>query len=117
LWGTLRARGSGFAFDRTAGDGQALVRLEPVPWLVIEGSYTVRAYRSPARKDSSGKWFYGPYDAQELLKKHEQELGIKMVPFRQMLYMAEMDTYFLEDEVPKGAKTLGISGTEQRRRL
>ena len=34
-----------------------------------------------------------------------------------MLYVAELDTYFPEDEVPPGAKTLDISGTEQRRRL
>ena len=68
-------------------------------------------------KDSKGKAFYGPYDAQELLKKHQQELGIQMVPFRQMLYVPELDTYFPEDEVPKGAKPLDISGTEQRRRL
>ena len=68
-------------------------------------------------KDSSGKPFYGPYDAQNLLQQHEAELGISMVPFKQMLYVADMDTYFPEDQVPKGAKTLDISGTEQRRRL
>jgi sulfate adenylyltransferase len=68
-------------------------------------------------KDSKGTPFYGPYDAQELLQKHHQELGIEMVPFKQMLYVAELDTYFPEDEVPAGAKTLDISGTEQRRRL
>ncbi|HXG46803.1 MAG TPA: bifunctional sulfate adenylyltransferase/adenylylsulfate kinase [Methylomirabilota bacterium] len=68
-------------------------------------------------KDSSGKPFYGPYDAQNLLQQYEKELGIQMVPFRQMLYVPDLDTYFPEDEVPKGAKTLDISGTEQRRRL
>jgi sulfate adenylyltransferase len=68
-------------------------------------------------KDSAGKPFYGPYDAQQTLKSHEQELGIAMVPFKQMLYVPEMDSYFPEDEVPEGAKTLDISGTEQRRRL
>ena len=41
--------------------------------------------------DSSGKPFYGPYDAQELLKNHEQELGIKMVPFKMMAYVASLD--------------------------
>jgi len=46
--GTLRPQGSAFAFDRTAGEVQALVRLEPVRWLGFEGSYTVRAYSSPA---------------------------------------------------------------------
>jgi sulfate adenylyltransferase len=68
-------------------------------------------------KSSSGKWFYGPYEAQELLRRHQDELGIAMVPFRQMLYVPELDSYFPEDQVPAGAKTLDISGTELRRRL
>jgi sulfate adenylyltransferase len=67
--------------------------------------------------DSQGKPFYGPYDAQELLRRHEKDLGIGMVPFRQMVYVAALDTYFPEDEVPAGQETLNISGTEQRRRL
>jgi sulfate adenylyltransferase len=68
-------------------------------------------------KDSTGKPFYGPYDAQALLRKHEAELGMTMVPFRQMLYLEDQDTYVPEDEVPEGARVLSISGTEQRRRL
>jgi sulfate adenylyltransferase len=67
--------------------------------------------------DSAGQPFYGPYDAQELLRQHEDELGVRMVPFRQMLYVPEMDTYVPEDEVPAGMQTANISGTEQRRRL
>ena len=67
--------------------------------------------------DSQGKPFYGPYDAQDLVRKHESELGVTMVPFRQMVYVEHLDTYLPEDEVPKGARTLSISGTEQRRRL
>jgi sulfate adenylyltransferase len=68
-------------------------------------------------KDSSGKPFYGPYDAQELLRKHQQELDMVMVPFRNMVYVQDLDKYFPEDEVPAGAKVLDLSGTEQRRRL
>ena len=34
--------------------------------------------------DSSGKPFYGPFDAQELFQKHEKELGLQMVPFQLM---------------------------------
>jgi sulfate adenylyltransferase len=67
--------------------------------------------------DSSGRPFYGPYDAQELLSQYEGELGVAMVPFRQMLYVEDLDTYVPEDEVPEGSRTLNISGTEQRRRL
>jgi sulfate adenylyltransferase len=68
-------------------------------------------------KDSSGKPFYGPYDAQELLRKHQEELDMVMVPFRNMVYVPDFDKYFPEDEVPAGAKVLDLSGTEQRRRL
>lgn len=46
--GTLGPRGSGFAFDREAGEVQALVRLEPLQWLGFEASHTVRGYSSPA---------------------------------------------------------------------
>lgn len=67
--------------------------------------------------DSTGKPFYGPYDAQELLAKHENELGMSMVDFRMMVYAPEMDTYFPEDEIPAGLKTVNISGTELRDRL
>jgi sulfate adenylyltransferase len=68
-------------------------------------------------KDSTGKPFYGPYDAQELMKKHEKELDISMVPFQNMVYVEEKAQYFPEDEVEKGARVLDISGTELRRRL
>ena len=67
--------------------------------------------------DSKGTPFYGPYDAQELLQKHQEELGIAMVPFKLMVYAPEHDTYYPVDEVPEGVETVNISGTEQRRRL
>ncbi|HEX3126482.1 MAG TPA: bifunctional sulfate adenylyltransferase/adenylylsulfate kinase [Thermoanaerobaculia bacterium] len=67
--------------------------------------------------DSQGKPFYGPYDAQELLRTHEEELGVKMVPFQMVTYVEDQDTYMPADEVPPGARTLDISGTELRRRL
>jgi len=67
--------------------------------------------------DSQGKPFYGPYDAQETLRAHEEELGVKMVPFKMVTYVEDLDTYLPQDEVPAGARTLDISGTELRRRL
>jgi sulfate adenylyltransferase len=67
--------------------------------------------------DSSGKPFYGPYDAQALVHEVEDELGVTMVPFRQMVYVENRDEYMPEDEVPEGSRVLSISGTEQRRRL
>ena len=68
-------------------------------------------------KDSNGKPFYGPYDAQRLMKELEQELDISMVPFKNMVYVEDKAQYFPEDEIEQGARTLDISGTELRRRL
>ena len=67
--------------------------------------------------DSKGNPFYGPYDAQELLKQHEAELGVAMVPFKLMVYVEDQDTYQPIDEVPDGTRTLNISGTDLRDRL
>ena len=67
--------------------------------------------------DSKGNPFYGPYDAQELLQEHEEELGIKMVPFKLMVYVEDRAEYRAIDEIPEGTRTLNISGTELRRRL
>ncbi|KAI0785666.1 ATP-sulfurylase [Abortiporus biennis] len=68
-------------------------------------------------KNSQGKDFYGPYDAQDLVMKYHEELQIEMVPFQQMTYLPSTDEYQPVDEVPKGVQTLDISGTELRRRL
>ncbi|MBI4459250.1 MAG: bifunctional sulfate adenylyltransferase/adenylylsulfate kinase, partial [Acidobacteria bacterium] len=67
--------------------------------------------------DSKGKPFYDPYAAQDLLRQHQKELGVGMVPFKNMVFVKEQDTYFPEDELPQGAHPLNISGTELRRRL
>ena len=67
--------------------------------------------------DTNGKPFYGPYDAQELFKKHEAEIGVTMVPFNMMVYLEDQDQYVPDNEVPKGARVLNISGTELRQRL
>jgi len=67
--------------------------------------------------DSTGTPFYGPYDAQELLRKHEKELGVEMVPFRNMVYVKNLDKYFPDDEIPTGSEVLNLSGTQLRRIL
>ena len=67
--------------------------------------------------DSKGNPFYGPYEAQELLSKHEEEIGVGMVPFKMMVYVEDLDSYVPVDEVPEGARSLSISGTDLRRRL
>jgi sulfate adenylyltransferase len=67
--------------------------------------------------DARGRSFYAPYDAQQLLDEHSAELGLHIMPFRQMVYLPERDEYSPEDELPPGAKVRSISGTEQRQLL
>ena len=68
-------------------------------------------------KNSQGEDFYGPYDAQDLFREHQAEIGIEMVPFKQMVYVQDRAQYEPADEVEEGATVLNISGTELRRRL
>lgn len=67
--------------------------------------------------DANGKPFYGPYDAQELVSKQQDDLGIVMVPFQEMVYVQERAQYVPQNEVQPGETVLNISGTELRRRL
>jgi sulfate adenylyltransferase len=67
--------------------------------------------------DTNGKPFYGPYEAQELFKKHEDAIGVTMVPFSMMVYLQDEDRYIPDNEVKNGSRVLNISGTELRRRL
>jgi sulfate adenylyltransferase len=64
--------------------------------------------------DSTGKPFYGPYDAQEMMTQYENEIGVKMIPFEMLVYLPDEDRYVEEKDVPKGARTLNISGTQVR---
>ena len=68
-------------------------------------------------KNSAGNDFYGPYDAQEMVRKHQEEVGIEMVDFKHMVYVQERAQYEPADEIEKGVTVLNISGTELRRRL
>jgi sulfate adenylyltransferase len=76
-----------------------------------------RDHAGPGTDGKDGKPFYGPYDAQELLRKHEAEIHVTMVPFQMMVYLQDEDRYIPENEVKPGARVLNISGTELRRRL
>lgn len=67
--------------------------------------------------DSSGKPFYGPYDAQELLSEHENELGVKMAAFEELVYDSDEKKYTVVSEVPSGHKTMSLSGTDLRLKL
>jgi sulfate adenylyltransferase len=64
--------------------------------------------------DSTGKPFYGPYEAQEAMAKHEDEIGMGMVESKQMVYLPDEGRYSPVDQVPAGTRTADISGTQVR---
>ncbi len=70
-------------------------------------------------KNSAGEDFYGPYDAQDLFREHQDEIGIEMVDFKHMVYVQERAQYEPADEIADkdNVTILNISGTELRRRL
>jgi sulfate adenylyltransferase len=68
-------------------------------------------------KDKDGNDFYGPYDAQEMVAQYNDDIGIEMVPFQELVYVQERDSYMPVDEVKSGETVLKISGTEFRRML
>lgn len=65
-------------------------------------------------KDSTGKPFYGPYDAQDLVKQHAEEIGVQMIPFMELVYLSDRGEYVESDKIPEGAKVANISGTQVR---
>ena len=68
---------------------------------------------------SDGEPFYGPYDAQDLFRAHQDEIGVEMVEFKHMVYVRELAQYKPVNEIREedGMTLLDISGTELRRRL
>ena len=67
--------------------------------------------------DSKGEPFYGPYEAQQMMKDYAEDLDITMVPFQLMVYVEDRAEYLPVDETTDEQTVLNISGTEFRRRL
>lgn len=64
--------------------------------------------------DSEGKPFYGPYDAQELVQQHSEELGVGVVPFRALVYLPDEERYEEISKIDPDVRTASISGTQVR---
>lgn len=69
-----------------------------------------RDHASPGT-DSTGRPFYGPYDAQQLVEQFSEEIGVKVLPFQELVYMAESDIY---EEASKAVNGITLSGTQVR---
>ena len=64
--------------------------------------------------DSKGKPFYGPYEAQDLLKKYKKEIGIEIVPFRFLVFSTKYNIYKPIEDIQNKEEYKTISGTELR---
>jgi sulfate adenylyltransferase len=67
--------------------------------------------------DANGNSYYAPYAAQQMLQEYEKEIGVRMVPFEELVYVPDLGGYRPIGEVPDEARPLALSGTELRRRL
>lgn len=67
--------------------------------------------------DSNNKPFYGAYDAQALMERHEADMGITMVPFEEMVYAKERKVYCPRSELQPNETPCTVSGTELRAAL
>ena len=64
--------------------------------------------------DSKGKPFYGPYEAQDLLKKYKKEIGIEIVPFQFLVFSTKYNIYKPIEDIQNKEEYKTISGTELR---
>jgi sulfate adenylyltransferase len=84
-----------------------------------------RDHAGPSYKKACGSNFYGPYDAQDLLEKHAEEIGIQVITSKLIVYALPKDekdemngSYLPIDEVDEAKyKVMEISGTQQRQML
>jgi len=72
-----------------------------------------RDHASPGR-DSRGKPFYGPYEAQSLVAQFAPEIGVTIVPYNEMVYLPDEDRYEELPRVPRGKRWVSISGSSVR---
>ena len=72
-----------------------------------------RDHASPG-KASDGTPFYGPYDAQELVEKYSEEIGIGLQLSSEVVYLPDEERFEEVDKINGNQKTLFISGTEVR---
>ena len=67
--------------------------------------------------NATGEPFYDPYDAQDLVKQHQAEIQIQMIPFEEMVYVKKRKQYCLINELQPQEKALSLSGTKLRELL
>jgi sulfate adenylyltransferase len=65
-------------------------------------------------KDGTGKPFYGPYEAQEMLAQYAEEIGVQPVYFKELVYLEEEDKFVESNKADGRGKVAFLSGTAVR---
>ncbi len=65
-------------------------------------------------KDSHGKPFYGPYEAQAMMEQYANEIGVQLMKFKELVYLADEERYEERTNIPEDARIFSISGTQVR---
>ena len=71
-----------------------------------------RDHASPGNK-TNGQPFYGPYEAQEFLEQHSEEIGVTPLAFSELLYLPEEKRYEEPSRI-QGTTALSLSGSKLR---
>jgi len=72
-----------------------------------------RDHASPG-PDSRGRPFYAADAARELVASHADELGVKPLPFSEMVYLPDEERYEEAARVAAGTRTASLSGSQVR---
>jgi len=64
--------------------------------------------------DKEGRCFYKPYDAQELINQYREEIGIEIIPFKEMVYEQNRHRYISISSISENDVCRSLSGTELR---
>jgi sulfate adenylyltransferase len=72
-----------------------------------------RDHASPGT-DAKGRPFYDAYAAQNLACELSSEIGVNMIPFRELAYLPDEQRYAEAANVPAGRKFYSLSGTRLR---
>lgn len=72
-----------------------------------------RDHASPGL-DSNNKPFYQPHQAQKLASEFSDEIGVKILPFVELVYLPQEDRYEELSKVPDDTPVNSLSGTEVR---
>ena len=69
------------------------------------------------KSSSTGEDFYGPYDAQNFANECSEELLMKTVPSKNLVYTKEKGYITAEEAKENNYQVMKLSGTEFRKKL